>query len=76
MIDKDTIVKLAELRRQIREAEGVCGETLDAMARARGQARAMAAATPFLTDCANELEALAGVVRQAAAEADLQGATP
>ena len=69
MIDHATIEKLADLRRQIDGARDTAGKTLDAMSRARGNAAAAAEATPFLSDCAKELEALAGVVRLAAAEA-------
>lgn len=70
MIDHATIAKLAELRRQIDGARDTAGKTLNAMARARANAGAAAEATPFLSDCAKELEALAGVVRLAAAEAE------
>ena len=69
MIEHATIRKLAELRRQIDDAQAACGETLDAMSRARANAAAVAAATPFLADCAEDLEALACVVRLAAARA-------
>lgn len=66
MIDNATVAKLAELRRQIDDAQKACGNTLDAMSRAKGHAADMSATSPFLVDCAKELEALAGVVRLAA----------
>ena len=66
MIDQSTLSNLAELRRQIDDAQKTCGGTPKAMSPARGQAAEMAAASPFLADCAKELEALAGVVRLAA----------
>ena len=69
MIDRDTIAKLAELRRQIDDAKETCGSALDAMTRARAQAGQLAEATPFLADCAKDLDALAGVVRLAAERA-------
>ncbi len=68
MIDPATISQLAKLRTQIEQAQQTCGQTLRAMTSAR-QAPELAVATPFLADCAAELEALAGVCRQAAAEA-------
>lgn len=69
MIDPATINQLATLRRQIDLAGRTAGQTLDAMSLARRQARAAAEATPFLSDCAKELETLAAVCRLAAAEA-------
>ena len=69
MIDPATIAQLAKLRRQINLAQQSCAETLDAMSSERRPASALATATPFLSDCAAELEALAGVCRQAAAQA-------
>lgn len=69
MIDNAMLRKLAELRRQIDDAQATCGETLDAMSRARAGAAALAETSPFLADCAEDLEALAGVVRLAAARA-------
>lgn len=67
MIDEITMSRLANLRRQIDEAEQTCGRTLSAMRRANGPA--LAATTPFLSGCADDLEALAAVVRLAAADA-------
>lgn len=69
MIDPATISQLAKLRNQIEQAQQTCGQTLRAMTSARQQAPALAVATPFLADCAADLEALAGICRQAAAEA-------
>ena len=69
MIDPATITQLATLRRQIDIAGRAAGQTLDAMSLARRQARTASEATPFLTDCARELEAMAAVCRLAAAEA-------
>lgn len=69
MIDPATISQLAKLRTQIEQAQHTCGQTLRAMTSARPQAPEMAVATPFLADCAADLEALAGICRQAAAEA-------
>ena len=69
MIDPATIAQLANLRRQIDLAHQSCDQTLDAMSLAGRQAGQLAAATPFLSDCAKELEALAGVCRRAAAQA-------
>ena len=69
MIDPATISQLAKLRNQIEQAQQTCSQTLNVMSTARDNARALAATTPFLADCAAELEALAGVSRQAAAEA-------
>jgi len=69
MIDPATIAQLANLRRQIELAQRSCADTLDAMSPGRSPTRAFAAATPFLSDCAAELEALAGICRQAAAQA-------
>ncbi len=69
MIDPATISQLAKLRNQIEQAQETCTQTLNAMSTARDNAMALAATTPFLADCAEELEALAGVCRQAAAEA-------
>lgn len=66
MIDHATIRRLAELRRQIDEAESVCGATIGAMRNAPHGA----AARPFLAACASELEALAGRMRLAADQAD------
>ena len=69
MIDQSTVSKLAELRAQIDRAYESCGRTLDAMTLARGQAKGTAEAAPFLSSCASDLEALAGVVRLAASRA-------
>lgn len=69
MIDPATIAQLAKLRNQIDLAQQTCGQTLIALTSARQRAPQLAVATPFLADCAKELEALAGVCRQAAAEA-------
>ncbi len=69
MIDQSTVAKLAELRAQIDRAYESCGQTLDAMTIARAQARGAAEAAPFLSHCARDLEALAGVVRLAASRA-------
>ena len=69
MIDPATISQLAKLRNQIEQAQQTCSQTLNVMSTARDNARALAATTPFLADCADDLEALAGVCRQAAAEA-------
>lgn len=69
MIDPATISQLAKLRNQIEQAQETCTQTLNVMSTARDRAQALAATTPFLADCANDLEALAGVCRQAAAEA-------
>ena len=69
MMDRETVAKLAELRRQIDDAQKTCGAALDAMSRARSHAAGMAATTPFLADCAKDLDALAGVVRLAAERA-------
>lgn len=68
MIDAATFEQLAELRRQIGAAKRTAGRTLDAMSLARRQARAAAEATPFLADCARDLEALAAMCRLAAEE--------
>lgn len=65
MIDTTTQTKLAALRRHIDVTGALCGDTLKAV---KPGARA-AEATPFLSACADELEALAGVCRQAASEA-------
>ena len=73
MIDPATIEQLAILRRQISATQATAGQTLDAMSLARHQARAAAEATPFLTSCAKDLEALAAVCRLAAAEAQEVG---
>ncbi len=67
MIDLTTITQLAQLRAQIGATQQTCGATLDAMASSRRPA--LAITTPFLADCADELEALAGKCRKAAAEA-------
>ena len=67
MIDHATIKNLAELRRQINEAEIACGQTLGGLSRA-GRGAQAAATTPFLAACARDLEALAGRMRLAAAE--------
>ena len=69
MIDHATIRHLAELRRQIDEAESACGQTLGSMRLEGDDARSLAAATPFLTKCARDLEALAGRMRIVAAKA-------
>ena len=69
MIDPATIGQLAKLRDHIEQAQKTCGQTLKTMTSARPQAPELAVATPFLADCAKELEALAGICRQAAAEA-------
>ena len=68
-MDRQTIAKLTDLRRQIDDAQKSCGAALDAMSRARAQASDIAATTPFLADCAKDLDALAGVVRLAAERA-------
>lgn len=73
MIDPATIEQLATLRRQISATQATAGRTLDAMSLARHQTRAAAEATPFLTSCAKDLEALAAVCRLAAAEAQEAG---
>ena len=72
MIDHATIAKLAELRRQIDDAEMTCSDTLQAMSRARANAGAIAETSPFLADCARDLEALASVVRLAADRATVK----
>ena len=69
MIDPATISQLAKLRNQIEQAQKICDQTLNVMSSARDRAQALAATTPFLADCANDLEALASVCRQAAAQA-------
>jgi len=69
MIDPATIGQLAKLRDHIERAQKTCGQTLKTVTSARPQAPELAVATPFLADCAKELEALAGICRQAAAEA-------
>jgi hypothetical protein len=69
MIDQSTVSKLTELRAQIDRAYESCGQTLDAMTIARAQTKVMAEAAPFLSSCASDLEALAGVVRLAASRA-------
>ena len=65
MIDRLTITKLAALRRHIGATGEVCGDTL----RAIKPDSAAAEATPFLSACADELEALAGICRRAASNA-------
>lgn len=74
MIDHATIAKLAELRRQIDDAQSTCGKTLSAMKRARANAAALAEASPFLSECAKDLETLAGAVRLAAERAQIDAA--
>jgi len=69
MIDPATISQLAKLRNQIEQAQKTCDQTLNVMSSARDRAQALAATTPFLADCAKDLEALAGVCRQAATQA-------
>ncbi|MGB0851752.1 MAG: hypothetical protein ACPGVA_15560 [Pikeienuella sp.] len=65
MIDHTTVTKLAALRRHIDVTGALCGDTLKAV---KPGVRA-AEATPFLSACADELEALAGICRKAASEA-------
>ena len=59
MIDPATISQLAKLRNQIEQAQKTCDQTLNVMSSARDRAQALAATTPFLADCAKDLEALA-----------------
>lgn len=65
MMDHSTATKLAALRRHIDATGAMAGDTLRAV---RPNARAREA-TPFLSACADELEALAGLCRKAASEA-------
>jgi hypothetical protein len=69
MINPATISQLAKLRNQIEQVQKTCDQTLNVMSSARDRAQALATTTPFLADCAKDLEALAGVCRQAAAQA-------
>ncbi len=64
-MDHSTATKLAALRRHIDATGALAGDTLKAVT-PHGRARE---ATPFLSACADELEALAGLCRQAASDA-------
>lgn len=68
MIDPRTLKRLTELRRRIDAAHDACGATLKGMQPESGPTPVEA--TPFLAACAEELEALAGKCRLAAARAD------
>lgn len=65
MMDHSTATKLAALRRHINATGALAGDTLKAV-KPNASARE---ATPFLSACAEELEALAGLCRQAASDA-------
>lgn len=65
MMDHSTALRLANLRRQIAATGAIAGDALTAV---RPDRDALTA-TPFLSACADELEALAGLCRKAANEA-------
>jgi hypothetical protein len=65
MMDQTTATKLAALRRHIDATGVLAGDTLKAV---KPNSRALEA-TPFLSACADELETLAGLCRQAASDA-------
>lgn len=72
MIHQGTMSRLADLRAQIDRTYESCGQTVDAVTTARRQNMQAEAFAPFLSDCAQDLDNLADLIRVAASHAALQ----